>query len=83
MVVPTFNESANVPTLVEKTAHALEGIEWELVFVDDDSPDHTAAVAKQLGQNDARVRCIRRVGRRGSQAPVWKARSRARRGSSR
>jgi dolichol-phosphate mannosyltransferase len=41
------------------------GLSWELVFVDDDSPDATSAIAKKLGQRDARIRCIRRVGRRG------------------
>ena len=65
VVVPTFNESANVPVLVERVAAALDGIEWELVFVDDNSPDATSAVAKELGRRDSRVRCIRRVGRRG------------------
>jgi len=44
--VPTFNESANVPVLVERVAAALDGIEWELVFVDDNSPDATSAIAK-------------------------------------
>ncbi len=65
VVVPTFNESANVPLLVERVASALEGVDWELVFVDDNSPDATSAVAKDLGRRDSRVRCIRRVGRRG------------------
>src|SRR3974377_313313 len=65
VVVPTFNEAANVPLLVERVALALMGLSWELVFVDDDSPDATSAIAKKLGQRDARIRCIRRVGRRG------------------
>lgn len=65
VVVPTFNERANVPLVVERVAIALAGHAWEVIFVDDDSPDGTAATAKQLGRNDPRVRCIRRVGRRG------------------
>jgi dolichol-phosphate mannosyltransferase len=65
IVVPTFNEARNVPVLARKIARALDGVAWELVFVDDDSPDATAAVAKRLGRRDARIRCIRRVGRRG------------------
>ena len=65
MVVPTFNERANVPLVVERVAIALAGQAWEVIFVDDDSPDGTAAAAKELGRNDPRVRCIRRVGRRG------------------
>jgi dolichol-phosphate mannosyltransferase len=65
VVVPTFNESANVPLVVERVAAVLDGHAWEIIFVDDDSPDGTAAVAKELGRNDPRVRCIRRVARRG------------------
>jgi dolichol-phosphate mannosyltransferase len=65
VVVPTFKERDNVPLLVEKLARTLEGVDWEVVFVDDNSPDGTAAVARELGENDSRVRCIRRIGRRG------------------
>jgi dolichol-phosphate mannosyltransferase len=65
VIVPTFKERANVPLVVDKVAAILAGIDWEIIFVDDDSPDGTAAAAKAIGQTDARVRCIRRVGRRG------------------
>ncbi len=65
VIVPTFNERANVPLVVERVAATLKGIDWEIIFVDDDSPDGTAAAAKAIGRTDARVRCLRRVGRRG------------------
>ena len=65
VVVPTFKERDNIPLLVEKLARALDGIAWEVVFVDDNSPDGTAALARQIGAGDARVRCVRRIGRRG------------------
>ncbi len=65
IVVPTFKESANVPRLVELLDAALVGLAWEVIFVDDDSPDGTSTVAKKLAAKDPRVRCIRRVGRRG------------------
>jgi len=65
VVVPTFNESENIEELVRRIEVVLEGIEWELIFVDDDSTDGTAALARAMGQRDARIRCIRRVGRRG------------------
>jgi dolichol-phosphate mannosyltransferase len=65
VVVPTFKERANIPLLVEKLARTLEGVDWEVVFVDDNSPDGTAAVAREIGETDSRVRCIRRIGRRG------------------
>ena len=47
-----------------------QGIEWEVVFVDDDSPDGTAQQARALAAQDRRVRCIRRVGRRGLSSAV-------------
>jgi len=65
VVVPTFNERANIPLLVARLQRTLDGIDWEVVFVDDNSPDGSAAAARALGEADARVRCIRRIGRRG------------------
>ncbi len=65
VVVPTYNERANVPILVERLTHVLAGCDWEVLFVDDNSPDGTAAVARALGETDGRVRCMRRIGRRG------------------
>jgi dolichol-phosphate mannosyltransferase len=65
VVVPTFNEAANVPLLVERLGMVLAGIDWEVVFVDDDSPDGTSAVVRDIAARDRRVRIIRRIGRRG------------------
>ena len=65
VVVPTFNEQANVPILVERLRRALVTCDWEVVFVDDNSPDGTAAVARAIGEADSRVRCLQRIGRRG------------------
>ncbi len=65
VVVPTFNERTNVPLLLARLQRTLDGIDWEVMFVDDNSPDGTAAAVSALGESDARVRCIRRIGRRG------------------
>jgi dolichol-phosphate mannosyltransferase len=65
IIVPTFNERANVLILVERLSRLLVSCDWEIVFVDDNSPDGTAAAARAIGETDSRVRCIRRVGRRG------------------
>src|SRR5580692_984937 len=65
VVAPTFNERSNVERLVEKLEATLTGVDWEVIFVDDDSPDGTAELVKQIAALDTRVRCIRRVGRRG------------------
>lgn len=65
IVVPTFNESQNVGLLVGMVADALPGIAWELVFVDDNSPDDTAGTVRALALADPRVRVVHRYGRRG------------------
>lgn len=65
IVVPTFNERDNVSALFGKLEAALAGIPFEVVFVDDNSPDQTWNVVRDLARIDPRVRCIRRIGRRG------------------
>jgi dolichol-phosphate mannosyltransferase len=65
VVVPTFNERDNVTALYGKLETALAGIAWEVIFVDDNSPDTTWEVVRELARRDNRVRCIRRIGRRG------------------
>jgi dolichol-phosphate mannosyltransferase len=65
VVVPTFNERDNVAVLYRKLEAALQGISWEVVFVDDNSPDETWDVVRGLARLDSRVRCVRRIGRRG------------------
>src|SRR5690349_609562 len=65
VVVPAFNERDNVVALLERLRTTLRGVEWEVIYVDDDSPDGTADVVRACGQTDRRVRCVQRVGRRG------------------
>lgn len=65
VVVPTLNERDNVELLVDRLANALEGIAWEVVFVDDDSRDGTANTVRALARDRANVRCLQRIGRRG------------------
>lgn len=70
VVVPVYNERANVAPLVARLDAALAGVHWEVVFVDDDSPDGTAAEARRTAAHDPRIRCIRRIGRRGLASAV-------------
>jgi dolichol-phosphate mannosyltransferase len=65
VVVPTYNEAANIGVLVDKLGQTLTGLSWEVIFVDDDSPDGTAAEARRLAQTDGRVRVVQRIDRRG------------------
>ena len=63
--MPTFKERGNVAELVRRLDLALQGVAWEAIFVDDNSPDGTAAAVKEIAAHDPRMRCLRRVGRRG------------------
>ncbi|TFV39327.1 glycosyltransferase family 2 protein [Bradyrhizobium frederickii] len=65
VIVPTFNERDNVTVLYRRLEATLTNVAWEVVFVDDNSPDGTWDVVRALAQEDSRVRCIRRIGRRG------------------
>ena len=52
IVVPTYREAANIPTLVRRVQAALAdaGIEWELIFVDDDSQDGSEEIVAELAR---------------------------------
>ncbi len=65
VILPSFNEAANIPILIDLLDTALQGVDWEAIVVDDNSPDGTTEVARGIAQHDARVRVIRRIGRRG------------------
>ena len=65
IVVPTFNERENVAELIERLRACLGDGPWEVIFVDDDSPDGTAAAVREHAAADSRIRCLTRLGRRG------------------
>jgi dolichol-phosphate mannosyltransferase len=65
VIVPAYNERDNVPLMVDLLRRTLQDVSWEVIFVDDNSPDGTAAAVRAIGAADDRVRCIRRIGRRG------------------
>jgi len=65
VIVPTFNERDNIAELIGRLVVCLRNRSWEVVFVDDDSPDGTADVVRQHAAADSRVRCLQRIGRRG------------------
>ena len=65
VITPSYNERENVEPLIAKLIDALKGVRWEVIFVDDDSPDGTADKVRERARIDSRVRCVQRLGRRG------------------
>jgi dolichol-phosphate mannosyltransferase len=65
IVIPTFKEVENINELIRRVSSSLKGIRWEMIFVDDDSPDGTSQEVRRIGRMDPRIRCIQRIGRRG------------------
>src|SRR5438067_1379769 len=65
IIVPTRNERDNVDLVYDALCRVMHGMDWEVVFVDDDSADGTAEAVCRLANSDRRVRCIQRIGRRG------------------
>ncbi len=79
LIIPSYNESNNIPVLVAQLEGLLTpvlGESYELIVVDDDSPDRTWAVAQELAQSHPRLRVMRRQGERGLSTAVirgWQA----------
>lgn len=65
IVVPTFNEHDNIRPFLEGLDRVLGGVRYEVIFVDDDSPDGTAELIRAIGAEDPRVRVLQRIRRRG------------------
>lgn len=71
VVLATFNEKDNLGPMLEQLKALLgERYQLELVIVDDDSPDGTSELARQLARQDPRIHLIRRVGRSGLSSAI-------------
>lgn len=65
VVLPTWNEAENIGPLIRALEEALCGVDYELLVVDDDSPDGTWRIAGDSGRAKGRTRVMRRTGERG------------------
>ena len=65
VVVPAYRERANMPALLAGIENALQGRDWEVIVVVDDALDGTEELLRARAQQDRRVRCLQRIGRRG------------------
>ena len=60
IVIPTYNERENIAELIEGIEGALRGVNFEIVIVDDNSPDGTAEVAESLNGRYGNIVILRR-----------------------
>lgn len=66
IILPTYNESKNVPIIVDRIAQVLNPLcTFEVLVVDDNSPDGTWALAEELSQQRPWLRSIRRMQNKG------------------
>ena len=70
IIAPSYNERANIRPLTEAIEAAMGNIPWELIVVDDDSPDGTPDEVMAVQREGYPLRLIRRVGRRGLASAV-------------
>ncbi len=63
VVISTYNEGANIRRLLDELLQ--QGLDIQILVMDDKSPDGTAELVRQYGKSDPRVRCIERTGLRG------------------
>lgn len=65
VIVPIYNEVGNIQALIQGLRYCLQGLDWEVIFVDDDSPDGSADEVQEIARRDPAIRLLRRIGRRG------------------
>jgi dolichol-phosphate mannosyltransferase len=60
VIVPIFNEEDNIVPLVDRLNTVLEPIlpDFEIIFIDDSSTDHSIFIIKQLARNDQRIKFL-------------------------
>ena len=62
VVIPTFNEKENIGELLNRLEKLLDGMNYQIIVADDDSPDGTWEVVEKTASHNQRVSCLRRVG---------------------
>lgn len=65
LIIPTYNEAGNITALINKISLSLKQQNYEIIVVDDDSPDKTWQIVQALSRKNKRVKLIRRLNQRG------------------
>ncbi len=69
IITPTYNEAKNIKELAVLISKSMKGLDYELIVVDDNSPDGTAEIAENLPK-DLNVRVLHRAGKLGLSSAV-------------
>lgn len=77
LIIPTYNEKENIALLLDKIREVLAEEEFEIIVVDDDSPDLTWQIVQSHAIKDQRIKLIRRRGERGLSRAVMEGFSQA------
>ncbi len=70
VILPTYNESENLPVLLDRLTVLLADLDYEIIVVDDNSPDGTWEIADQYATDSPRIQSIRRLTDRGLSSAV-------------
>ncbi len=69
IIVPTYNEAESLPFLADRVHTCLSDYDYELIVVDDNSPDGTGALAEELAQEKP-IKVVHREGKLGLASAV-------------
>jgi len=65
IIIPTYNEAGNIQTLINQISSSLKGSKFEIIIVDDNSPDKTWQVIKKLQKKQANIKLLHRINKKG------------------
>lgn len=65
IIIPTYNEVGNITALINQISYSLEGQKYEIIVVDDDSPDKTWAIVDKIAAKKSNLKLHRRINERG------------------
>ena len=70
IIIPTYNEEENIIDLIKEVQQVCDGLDHEIIVVDDNSPDRTHAKVKDYGKQFQNVFCINRTWKKGLSSAV-------------
>jgi len=70
IIIPTYNESENIVKVLNEIELTLSGHDYEVIVVDDNSPDQTSEIVKKISKANKNILCIKRTWKKGLSSAV-------------